>query len=239
MKSNFLKIISISILISIIGCNNPSKSDNFEVKKTTNGIVNEIYSAYVMNGDTIMDGQCRFYHTNGQIKEVSNWKDGKLNGQCKVYHNNGILYHNHNFVNGVIKDGPDTNFDRYGKIKIIANRIGGKREGEEIRYFNNGNISEILFVKNDKIDHIIKALDGNGNEMLLGTLKNGVGSRITYHPNSKIKYINIYQDGELKWRPISLDENGNIRNSGTLTNGAGDLYSYDEFGYIDTITYEN
>jgi antitoxin component YwqK of YwqJK toxin-antitoxin module len=239
MKSNFLKIISISILISIIGCNNPSKSDNFEVKKTTNGIVNEIYSAYVMNGDTIMDGQCRFYHTNGQIKEVSNWKDGKLNGQCKVFHNNGILNYNYNFVNGVIKDGLDTNFDRYGKIKIIANRIGGETEGEEIRYFNNGNISEILFVKNGEIDHINKELDGNGKEMPLGTLRNGSGTRIKYHSNGNIKSIDIFEDGKLKWRAISLDENGNIRNSGTLTKGSGDLYVYDEFGYIDTITFEN
>jgi antitoxin component YwqK of YwqJK toxin-antitoxin module len=239
IRKNFLKVISISItiLLLIIGCNN-NKSKNFEVKKSKNGIVNGIYSAYILNGDTIAEGQSRFYYPNGQLKEVSNWKDGKLNGQYKKFHNNGMLYYSLNYINGVVKDGPYISFDRYGKISQKANFIGGAREGEVISYFNNGKISEILFVKNDKIDHIVKELDINENEMPLGTLKNGIGSRITYHPNGKINTISIYQDGDLKWRSISIDDKGNIRNSGTFANGIGDLYIYDEFGYRETITYD-
>jgi len=236
-RKTFLKVISITILLLIIGCNN-NKSKIFEVKKSKNGVVNGIYSAYILNGDTIADGQSRFYHPNGQLKEVSNRKKGKLNGQYKKFHNNGMLYYSLNYINGVEKDGPYTSFDRYGKISQKGNFIGGAREGEVISYFNNGKISEILFVKNDKIDHIIKELDINGNEMPLGTLKNGIGSRITYHPNGKINTISIYQDGDLKWRAISLDEKGNIRNSGTFADGVGDLYIYDEFGYRETITYD-
>jgi antitoxin component YwqK of YwqJK toxin-antitoxin module len=249
MKSNFLKIMSISILISIIGCNNPSKSDefkrkksiHFEVEKTTNGIVNRIYSAYNGNNwdDTIMDGECRYYHPNGQLAYIANWKDGEPNGNFKKFHNNGVLYYETEYLNDGIKDGEIIFYNRYGKISQKENIIGGQREGEVIQYFNSGGISEISLAKNHKIDHIIKELDGNGKEMPLGTLKNGSGTRIRYHSNGNIKSIDIFEDGKLKWRAISLDENGNIRNSGTLAKGSGDLYTYDEFGYIDTTHFDS
>jgi len=233
-----IKTMSISILMFIISCNNSTKSKNFEVKKSKNGIVNKIYSAYVINGDTIEDGHCRKYYPNGQIEEISNWKNGKLNGQYKKFHINGVLNFNIEHLNGKRKDGEFISYNMYGKIYQKSNIIGGKREGVSYTYYNNGEIKEQVFFKNDMLDHVLYTIDINKNKMPLGTLKNGTGSRIIYHSNGKISEVLIYKKGDLKWLALSLDDKGNIRNSGNFADGIGELYRYDEFGHRDTLNYE-
>jgi len=225
-------------LILLCSCNEkskPKKSGIFEVKKYKNGILDRVYEAYKMDGDTIINGDYREYYSNGQIRYVGKFIDGKQTGLWKFFHDNGVLKYSLEIINDNSKDGELIFYDRYGKLGEKLNLIGGKQEGERRLFFSNGMLSEVIFYKNDQLDHVVYCKDNLGNDLPLGTLKNGNGSRIIYHPNGMISEVLIYKYGNLEWCALNLDSNGNQRNGGNLINGKGIRIRYDEFGYADTI----
>jgi antitoxin component YwqK of YwqJK toxin-antitoxin module len=66
----------------------------------------------------------KIYYENGQLGEVTIWKNGKKEGESKQYHKNG-------------------------QLKEVTNYKNGKREGEDKYYFLNGEV-EIFYWKNGK-----------------------------------------------------------------------------------------
>ena len=46
-----------------------------------------------------INGEYKSYHTNGKLKEISNYIDGKLNGEYKLYDSNGKLEKICNYIN--------------------------------------------------------------------------------------------------------------------------------------------
>ena len=241
MKKTTNAIILLLAFGFLVSCNEQSKniqkSKRFEVKKYKHGIISKIYSVYTIDKDTLLDGEYRSYFSNGQLQALTSYIDNKEIGIHKQYHDNGKLNWTHEFIDGEFKDGVFINYNRDGLVTIKRNIIGHKYEGEATIYYDNGKVAELLFCKNDKLDHVIYSKDGVGNDLPVGTLKNGTGSRITYHQNGKISEVLIYKDGELKWSAINLDDQGNIRNGGNLSDGKGVRYRYNESGYVDTLEY--
>jgi antitoxin component YwqK of YwqJK toxin-antitoxin module len=232
-------ILGAFILLSSCNTSNSSnskKSKNFEVKRYKNETLVEVYNAYTLNGDTIKDGEQReYYLSNGKLSYIRNYKDGNLNGLIKHYYDNGAVECSYEFINDKKKDGEIINFFPNGQIAAKRQVVGGKYENEAYTYYTSGKVKELLFYKNDKLDHVIYTKDNTGKELTIGSLKNGSGSRITYHPDGKIEAVSVYKDGKLIWKPLSLDSLGNIRSSGDLIDGKGYHIRYYDNGYADTI----
>jgi antitoxin component YwqK of YwqJK toxin-antitoxin module len=70
------------------------------------------------------NGEVKFYHNNGQLWEVSNWKNDNREGECKWYYDNG-------------------------QLKAVRNYKDDKLEGECREYFENGRL-EISYWKDGK-----------------------------------------------------------------------------------------
>jgi antitoxin component YwqK of YwqJK toxin-antitoxin module len=228
---------SIYLVILLILCSCGYSKKKITVQKFKYGVLSEQFSAYTSLGDTIPDGNYRTYFPNGQLRWTTEYSDGIRHGIFKEFHDNGVLAVKWKWINGKRMDGTVFRYDRAGKISERIIIIGHKREGKRYLY-RDGKIQSIQFWKNDFIDHVICTKDSLGNNLPLGSLKNGSGSVLKYHQNGRISEILVFYKGDLKWIALSMDENGKIRNGGTLINGKGLHYDYKQDGYVDTVMYK-
>ena len=74
---------------------------------------------------------CReiFYHNNGNVEIIGNYKNGELEGEWKSYHENGELKAIVNIKNGKA-EGEWKSYRKNGKLEGIGNYKNGKPEGE-------------------------------------------------------------------------------------------------------------
>jgi hypothetical protein len=87
------------------------------------------------------DGEEKSYYSDGELKTITNWKDGLLEGESKWYFKNGQL--------GAVSNLKDNK--REGEIKTY--RENGKLSG--IYYYKNGNnITEQVLEKREILERI-------------------------------------------------------------------------------------
>jgi hypothetical protein len=55
------------------------------------GSLRKIESYQVVDGDTILDGRCKYFYKNGELELVKNYEFGKLRGEQFEYYNSGSL----------------------------------------------------------------------------------------------------------------------------------------------------
>jgi antitoxin component YwqK of YwqJK toxin-antitoxin module len=110
---------------------------------------------YHMTGGSL-NGEYKFYHSNGKIKEETSYKEGKQNNEWKVWYSNGNL-----FVDGKI-NGENKQWYETGELMNKYIRINDKKEGEYIEYHKNGNIMVKTSHKNDKVYGDIEFYFPNG-----------------------------------------------------------------------------
>jgi antitoxin component YwqK of YwqJK toxin-antitoxin module len=70
------------------------------------------------------NGEEKSYYINGKLREIINWKDGKLEGEYKWYY-------------------------KSGKLRVVSYYKDDKLEGERKYYYRNGK-EEITYWKNGK-----------------------------------------------------------------------------------------
>ena len=136
-----LVFISIALLISTLFFPQDKKVINHQVLKRQN-------IAYDRNSTTPFTGTVEIYYDDGQLKESSNYKNGKIEGISKEFIGPSRKYYAESFY----KDG--------------------KRHGL-YQSFENGNLRSEKFYKNDKIDGLYKYFFENGSLKQYGSYKNG------------------------------------------------------------------
>ncbi len=159
-----------------------------------NGRIN-LWSFYFENGNLKeesnykegkLNGPRKLYYENGNLKEESNYSDNKLQGLAIGYFNNGTKSFEENYVDGIL-NGLKKTYYQDGKLERELNYINDKLQGLSIRYFNNGN----------------KSIEENYVDGILNGLKK------TYYKDGKLEKEQNYINGKLQGLSMGYFNNGN------------------------------
>ena len=159
-----LVFISIALLISTLFFPQDKKVINHQVLMRQN-------IAYDRNSTTPFTGTVEIYYDDGQLKESSNYKNGKREGISKEFIGPSRKYYAESFYKDGKRHGLYQSFEN-GNLLEIINYKDDKRHGLH-QFFENGILRSEKFYKNDKIDGVYKYFFENGSLKQYGTYKNG------------------------------------------------------------------
>jgi len=133
---------------------------------------------------TLSSSLKREYHENGELRFEGAVIESKKEGTCKWYHENGQLkeltvWHNDYPTGKIIQYHPN------GQKAAEAMVINGAKEGKATLWHDNGQISEVLYYSNDMINGEYVTYHPNGQIHEKGTFENSerVGDWVKYDEN--------------------------------------------------------
>ncbi len=108
------------------------------------------------------EGTCKWFHENGQLRELSVWHNDLPTGKILIYHPNG-------------------------QKSAEVNAINGKKEGKAMLWHENGQVKEILYYSNNMISGEYVSYHSNGQIYRKGVFKNSqkIGSWKMYDESGK------------------------------------------------------
>ncbi len=203
-----------------------------------------IYEANFINN--IQDGEVRSYDDCGYLSKVETYTDQEWKGPQKYYYANGQLKSEYvvgeqdektpytsYYINGKVETtgfiknktlvGPCTVYYANGSIRqTYTLNDKGNREGEEISYFRNGNISSKANYIDGKDDGEINEYDFSGKRMVTSLFKNGtLISVTTYNPDGSVREtipvknknvtFDLYDENGRLHRTITRDAKNNLQ----------------------------
>jgi antitoxin component YwqK of YwqJK toxin-antitoxin module len=119
-------------------------------------------------------------------------KDGVQYEKITTYFANGnILSESYYYIRGRLfyvvseQDSTYTEFYETGELKTKSNYIKNKVHGKWIIYFTDGDIATEMNFNHGKLIEV-KSFDRNGNQLDIGSFKNGTGELIIYENGNKI-----------------------------------------------------
>jgi len=142
------------------------------------------------------EGTCMEFYSNGQLQEVSTYRNGVLKSMNEFYLKNGKQSVRKGY-------GMAQYFYNNGKPEFTSELMRGSRDGETTWYYTNGRIKEkVIYRRSDESYNglrweITASFDKDGNKRDKGTLKNGNGTWINYDENDQVDYISNYKEGVL------------------------------------------
>ena len=93
--------------------------------------------AYAPNEQTPYSGRAKKMHSNGQIKSLVKYKDGKRDGLDASWYENGQKQWEGNYKDGK-RDGLDASWYSNEQKELEANYKDGKQDGLETGWYQNG-----------------------------------------------------------------------------------------------------
>jgi|GEM_PF-1555649 len=153
-----------------------------------------------------LHGDCRYYYSNGQLREGGTYSEGVKHGKWVEYFETGIKKSEGRFANGYVV-GKWTYWLNTGKPASIGNYIpdtSGKRHnkvlkhGKQIQYYNTGQMSEISHFKYGKLNGRFINWYENGQKKSEIDYCNGLqcGVYKTWKSNGdlyeNINYVSVY-----------------------------------------------
>lgn len=148
----------------------------------------EIHEWYHENGQlgaigNYKDGKKTFlesYYENGKVLARINFKDGKRNGLFEWYHENGQLFKTENFKDGKL-NGLSESYHENGLLLQRMNYKDGKINGLEEAYGVNG---KLMWIRNYK--------DGIKNGLFEGYSYGQLESQTLFIGGTNIRGVNVY-----------------------------------------------
>lgn len=153
------------------------------------------------------------YYSDGSVKSVINYKNGKENGPAVYYRRDG------------------------GKALEVMMK-NGKKEGKLTRWFTNGVVEDISYYKNDSLHGAQTIYNMQGKPTLYIEYENGKknGDYRSWHPQDMIKesghFKNDMYDG--KWE--YYDKRGVLVGEADFSEGSGTQSAYDQYGNLMRVT---
>jgi antitoxin component YwqK of YwqJK toxin-antitoxin module len=132
------------------------------------------------------NGVQKLYYENGQLEDVSNFKNGKMI--------NRILYHQN------------------GKVRRQETFNNGKYSGVNKEFFENGNLEAVRnYNANGELNGIVKVFFENGKKYLEGNYSNGLqnGIQLSFYENGQIRSSYNYLKGKKEGLVKTYDSLGN------------------------------
>ena len=124
------KLLPILFVLIITSCSKEVPSDQLVER---GNVVYEVNSQTPFTGSSVSS----FY--NGQLREKTNYKNGKENGLYESYHENGQLKLKGNFKNGEV-DGLIERYFENGQLGSRQNYTDGEKDGLQQIYKRNGKL---------------------------------------------------------------------------------------------------
>lgn len=172
------------------------------------------------NSNGKKEGEWRYYHSNGRLRERQIMKDGEGIDTAYIYYQNGLLNLKIPFKNGVtdglisvyangvlsrtlpykdgsIATGTFTEYHPIGSVDMEYEVIEGESNGPFKSFFDTGELYRTGSFKDDELD----------------------GERITYFRTGEISYKENFSAGELEGEYLSYYENGQIQAQGSFLEG--------------------
>lgn len=115
---------------------------------------------------------CSFY-ADGTMMSYQVYKKGKLIGPCRNYYSNGTL------------------------SSTCERHIKGKLDGIQLKFHKNGLVKSKTRWKNGKLLQILRYKDPQGNDLPIGTFKDGNGTWVYYDEEGKQIGVQVYKNGAL------------------------------------------
>jgi antitoxin component YwqK of YwqJK toxin-antitoxin module len=110
------------------------------------------------------EGTCKWYHDNGQLKEVNVWHNDLPNGKILMYHPNGKKSTEAIAING-IKEGEATLWHENGQVSEILYYTNNMITGDYISYHPNGQLNEKGVFDNSEKVGVWEKYDKNGTKI--------------------------------------------------------------------------
>lgn len=169
------------------------------------------YDAYFKNDKIV--GDYKRYYSNGKLKAYVKYDNkGNQTGYAILYWDNGNVMAEGKYINLNVKDSIWTFYGTDGKLvsKISYNK--GVKDGDEINYYRNGKMSELIQYKDDKKDGLWQRFNENGDVYFETGYKNGIrnGGINIYYPNGKLRIKGRYVNGLKHGKFVFYDEKGEI-----------------------------
>ncbi|MEM7550056.1 MAG: toxin-antitoxin system YwqK family antitoxin [Bacteroidota bacterium] len=111
------------------------------------------------------------YHSNGLVKSITSFVEGKKQGVQVTLNDRGDLETKAYYHNDLLH-GEWVQY-KYTRVKEERFYLGGKREGESKKYHDNGKIMEESTYKNGVIDGTAIWYDNEGNQTIVYEYENG------------------------------------------------------------------
>lgn len=170
---------------------------------------------YDKNGER--DGTWMWYHINGKVKEIANYKNAKLNGENLIFFENGKPKIATYFKDGKL-EGEYLLYNEKGALYEKKHFKTGKLDGLYQSYFDVGAslLEWHVPYKNGDVENIAKEYYANGDIYADIPFENGKrhGVEKKYHFNKTLASEISYANGELNGPYKAYHSNGNIWKEG-------------------------
>lgn len=190
---------------------------------------------------TVNDWQFNYPAGNKQAVGEFNLK-GDKNGVWKYYYFNGQLKGVEHVKDG-LADGENIDYFQNGNVSVTGNYKSGKKQGEFKTYFYTGAPNQVLNYKDDELDGTVKRFFSTGGLREEQQYKTGKqeGKFISYHKNGNKQTIAAFVN-DLEEGPASgFYANGNKSFEGEYRAGKsyGEWKRYHENGKLHTLEHYN
>lgn len=139
------------------------------------------------------NGEVKEYYSNGNLKEIINYKNGKKDGLNIRYHENGEVRNEMSYKEDEL-DGIWNMYYENGDRRYKAYYKNGQAQGVITEWYKNGVVKYKHEFKNGNRWNILVLNDINGKALYPGTFKNGNGTTYSYDKND---YSNTKGEGIL------------------------------------------
>ena len=137
------------------------------------------------------------------------------------------------------REGEWLEYYKNGEVKEKSNFKDGKAEGESINYYDNGKLKAKGNFKDGKMDGEIFSYFENGESELVANFKDGKpeGKFLSYYKNGQLKYKSNYKDGKQEGEWLYYYDNGQLQFKSNYKDGKaeGEHLSYYENGQLEKI----
>ena len=120
-----------------------------------------------------LDGEVKSFYTNGAIKAITPYVDGKRVGLEKTYFDNGSLQGENIYVANNL-EGLSRQYNSEGNIEREAEYSKGQLDGITKVYYNNGSLKQILNYKNGIVNGSISNYNEEGKIITEDVYSNGI-----------------------------------------------------------------
>jgi len=145
-------------------------------KRYENGVLNS-YNKYLNwrlknNSYFISHGEQKYWHKNGQLRNVYTSDTGKTIGWAYQYYPNGVMESKSFYANG-LKDSVEMRYDSFGRVASILKYKSGELNGRQYYYWENGKIKYSGVRLLGKNEGEWTTYDSLGNVLKINQYKNG------------------------------------------------------------------
>ncbi|TGV02748.1 hypothetical protein [Flavivirga rizhaonensis] len=210
-----------------------------ENKARLSQVWREIYSPN--DNEYKYHGECKEYHTNGQLESIGNFEYDMPLGIWKNYYDNGNLesvgeYYGWRKMAKNKKGEWKFYYKKSGKLKSIENYVNNNLDGKFIKYHENSQVDIEGFYRNGKPEGKATSYHINGKIKGKYSYVNGKeeGLREIYYENGQLESETLYLNGELHGSSKEYFKNGQLQTEYSYLNGqlVGVYKKYSEIGKL-------